>query len=882
VNLYLIDGNSYIYRAYFAIRGLTNSKGLPTNAIFGFTNMLLKIIREKNPDGVIISFDSPVPTKRHAVFKEYKAQRPDMPYDLIEQIPYIKNIIEAFRIPMFEVQGYEADDVLASIAKKASKHGVNVFIVTADKDMLQIVGDNIKIYDPMKDMILDEKYVEDRYGVKPELIPDFMALAGDVVDNIPGVKGIGDKTARELLKQFVTLDNLISNVDKIKKDKLRNLILMNLDNIRISKLLSTLDISVPIEINIEELRLKEPDWQRLFELFTKLEFSSLLKYIPPSKHEFKDYEVVLSVNRIKEILSDIREEVSFDICYSEENNFDSDLLGVAFCYDGIKSYYVPVKEFSDLSYGITKDQLSVMVSELLSNDEIDKIGYDIKSLLLPLKQDQSPFSFSGKFYDVMIASYLLNPNKTTHKLEEISLDFLSYRQMTKMDIFGKGKSVREVSVDDIARYHCERAVVTYRLKGVLYKLLKEEELEDVYFKIEMPLIFVLTDMELTGVKIDIEKLEEISKEIDRELDAIKSRIYFMAGEEFNINSPKQLAKILFENLGLKPTKKKKTGFSTEMGVLEELALIHDIPREILDYRTLNKLKTTYIDVLPKLINNKTGRIHTSFNQTVTATGRLSSSEPNLQNIPIKGVWGKRIREAFICEEGFFILSADYSQVELRILAHMSKDEGLIKAFISGSDIHTLTAMELFNVKEGMVTQEMRRVAKSVNFGIIYGISPFGLSETLGISLEEAKDYIERYFLTHKGVKNFIEETLNDAREKGYVRTFFGRKRPIPEIKSKDLNKRLQGERYAVNTVIQGTAADIIKLAMIKIWNKMISYGLRSRMILQIHDELVFEVKEEDVDVIKDIIKMEMEGVVEFLVPLSVEIKYGKNWAEAHA
>lgn len=880
MNLFLIDGNSYIYRAYYAIKGLSTSRGIPSNAIFGFTNMLLKIMREKKPDCIVISFDSPVPTKRHVVYKEYKAQRPEMPSDLVQQIPYIKEIITAFKIPIFEVPGYEADDVLATIALKASKQDIDTYIVTADKDMLQVVGDKIKIYDPMKDKILDERFIEERYGIKPEMIPDFMALAGDPIDNIPGVKGIGDKTAREILKDFRNIEELINNINKIKNERLKQQIIMNIENIKLSKVLSTLETSVPIDLKLSDLKVNEPDWKRLYELFVRLEFTSLLKYITPIKNDFKDYEIINSIDRLNEILLEIKEDISFDACLSDNNLFEKEIYGVGFCFREDKTYYLPIKhndfDSSDRDY---EESFLNVLSKILEDNKVSKIGYNIKPLIMAFMNRN--INAVGEFYDVMIASYLLNPNKPNHFLEDIALEFLSYKKTILSELFGKPESIKTLSLDEIARFYCENASVIRRLKEVLFNKLKEEGLDSVYFNIEEPLIRVLVDMEMTGIKIDLDILNDISKELEREIESIKSRIYFMAGEDFNINSPKQLRTVLFENLGLKPVKKKKTGFSTEMRVLEELAQIHELPREILNYRTLSKLKSTYIDVLPTLINKKTGRIHTSFNQAATATGRLSSSEPNLQNIPVKGVWGTRIREAFIPEEEFYMLSADYSQVELRILAHLSSDKELIEAFTNNLDIHRKTASEIFSVKESEVTQEMRRVAKSVNFGVIYGISPFGLSETLGISKEEAKRYIDRYFDIHEGVRIFIEKTLNDARKNGYVKTFFGRKRPIPEINSKDANIRQQGERFAINSVIQGTAADIIKIAMIRIWNKFKSNGLKSRMLLQIHDELLFEVHTEELNMIKNIVKEEMENVVNFSIPLSVEINYGKNWAEAH-
>lgn len=871
MNLYLIDGNSYLYRAYYAIRTLSSSKGLPTNAIYGFTNMLLKIIKEKKPDGLLISFDSPVPTKRHRIYEEYKAHRPETPGDLVEQIPYIRKIISAFNIKILEMPGYEADDILGTIAKKAGTKGVDVYIVTADKDMLQLVDEKIKIYDPMKDKILDKNYIMERFGIEPRRIPEFMALTGDVVDNIPGIKGIGEKTAKEIVSKFENIEELLQNIHKIKKEKLRLLISKNADLVRLSERLATLDTSVPVDIDIDELRLSEPDWGKLLQLFKELEFVSLIKLIPIGIKKEINCETIHSLERFKELFRSIRDEIAFNI-EIEGRPVTGHLIGIAFSRDKNAAYYLPIHNLHP--------ELSLKsISGFFEDEAITKIGHNLKNSLIIL--NRNGIEVKGRFLDIMIASYLINPNKNNHNLEDIAIEYLSYRKKTKAELLDKRTSFLDVPIQEIASYVCEDVALIFELKERLFEYLKEEDLYTLYENIEMPLIHVLSDMELRGVKIDLEKILNISKEIEREIEGVKNRIYFLAGEKFNINSPKQLRKVLFDNLKLQPSKKKKTGFSTEMSVLEELAQIHELPREILNYRTLSKLKTTYIDVLPTLINPETGRVHTSFNQTMTATGRLSSSEPNLQNIPIKGEWGRRIRETFIAEEDNLLLSADYSQIELRILAHLSNDEGLIKAFRENIDIHSRTASEIFDVEIEKVTPEMRRVAKTVNFSVIYGVSPFGLSETLNVSKDEAKNYIDRYFERHLGVKRYIEEVISQTKEKGYVTTLFGRKRAVPEINSKNSNIRQQAERIAINSPIQGTAADIIKISMINIWKRLKAEGLESSMILQVHDELLFEVPEREVDRLSEIVKSEMEGVVTLSVPIVVGIKYGKNWAEAH-
>jgi DNA polymerase-1 len=884
VDLYLIDGNSYVYRAYFAIKGLSTSKGFPTNAVYGFTNMLLKIIREKNPDGIAVSFDSPVPTERHRIYEEYKAHRPEAPRDLIEQIPHIRKMISAFNIPIFEMPGYEADDILGTIARKASSEGMNVFIVTGDKDMLQLVNDKVKIYDPMKEKVLDEEFIREKYGEGPERITEFMALTGDAVDNIPGIKGVGEKTAKELLSQFGSIEDLLSNAGRIKKEKLRRLVSENADAVRLSQKLATLDTAVPVDVDMEEFRLKEPDWSSLLSLLREFEFGSLMKLIPSAvqtsiQSEITN-EIVFDSERIREIAAGIKGEFAFDTEATSRNPVVGRLVGLSLCSEKRQAFYVPVfHSYPGAPAQLSKSDLLSILSPFLEEEKISKIGHNLKYDMMILRQDG--LSVRGPFYDTMIASYLLNPNKPNHSLEEVALEHLSYRKKTFPEVLGKRNSFSEVPLEEAAPYSCDDARLSFILKEILFTKLREEDLENLYMNIEMPLVYVLADVEMAGVKIDMNKLGDISKEVDRELEGITRRIYFLAGEEFNINSPRQLSRVLFHGLGLQPGKKTKTGFSTDMGVLEALAEGHELPREILNYRSLSKLKTTYIDVLPTLVDQETGRVHTSFNQTVTATGRLSSSEPNLQNIPIKGKWGRSIRETFIAEENNLLLSADYSQVELRILAHLSNDTGLIDAFRNGLDVHARTASDIFNVPVDKVTSDIRRIAKTVNFGVIYGISPFGLSETLGISRDEARKYIEQYFQRHPGVKIYIEKNLDETRKKGYVTTIFGRKRAVPEIRNRNAAVRQLGERLAVNSPIQGTAADIIKIAMINIWKRFREKRLKTKMILQVHDELLFELPGDELEAVKDIVRREMEGVITLAVPIRVDINYGKNWAEAH-
>lgn len=880
MNLYLIDGNSYVYRAFYAIKGLTNSKGFPTNAIYGFTTTLLKIIREKKPDGVAVFFDTPALTERHRIFEGYKAQRPETPGELVRQLPHIREMIDAFNISIFEMPGYEADDLIGTIAKGAAKKRSTVFIVTADKDMLQLVDENIKIYDPVKDRILDDKYVKEKFGVEPERVPEFMALTGDAVDNIPGIKGIGEKTAKELLTAFKGLDEMLSHPEMIKKERLRSLVSENADIARLSKRLATIDTSVPIDFDLKEFRLKEPDWLRLLSLFSEFEFTSLKKLVPAAIASEKNYEAVLSTDKLKAVAAAIKDEFAFDVEATGKDPMADSIVGFSVSAEKETGYYIPLRHsYLGAPEQIGMKETMAIVAPIFENPDIAKIGHNLKYDTMMLKREG--VVTKGRLYDTMLASYLINPNKPNHSLEDVAFEHLSRRKRTFAEVLNKKKSFADVFVEEATKYSAEDALLAFELKDILFGKLKEAGLEGVYFDIEAPLIPVLSDMEEAGVKIDVDKLNDISKELSRELDSTQRRIFFLSGEEFNISSPKQLAKVLFHSLGFKPGKKTKTGFSTDVSVLEELAMSHELPREILNWRSLNKLKTTYVDALPALINPKTGRVHTSFNQTATATGRLSSSDPNMQNIPIKGEWGKRIRETFIADKGNILLSADYSQVELRILAHLSKDEVLIEAFSKGIDVHTKTASEIFGTPVDKVTDEMRRTAKTVNFGIIYGMSPFGLSEALSIPHEEAKKYIEKYFERHPGVKQYIEATLSEVRQKGYTVTLAGRRRPIPEIRSQNSNTRAQAERLAVNSPIQGSAADIIKIAMINIREKLKEENLTARMILQVHDELLFEAPESELNSVRDMIKREMEGAVKLMVPLRVDIGAGRNWAEAH-
>jgi len=888
-NIYLIDGNSYIYRAYHAIKGLTNSRGFPTNAVYGFTNILLKMLRDRQPDAVVVAFDSPAPTERHQVYEEYKSQRPETPDDLVVQMPYVREIVKALNLPVYEMPGYEADDILATLARLAEQEGFDVYIVTGDKDMLQVLSGKIRVYDPMKQKEITHEDVLRRFGLPPERIPEVMALTGDTTDNIPGVKGIGEKTAVSILRER-SLDEIIQDPSIMENPRIRRLIEKSLDDIRLSRELARVVDDIPLEFNPAECRLGEPDYDRLLSLFRELEFGSLVRMIPVPgrKLGFRTLEDIEALRREVSSCLDVSSSGRFTFLSVTEDERVSatgrmHLVGTGFIGKD-SPFYLPLgHRYLGVPEQVPLEGAVEVLGRCLENRSVAKTGHDLKREMHIYSE--YGVKMAGLLEDIMVADYLLNPNRPNHTLGEIALEYLSERT-EEPDEFWRKRSPSEIRIEEMGEYIAGRVSIISDLREKLFRRLEEEGLSDLYYRIEMPLINVLFGMERIGVRIDTEKLRELSGIFEDDLRRLKEEIYNLAGEEFNINSPKQLGRVLFEKLGLPPMKKTKTGYSTDVSVLTELAREHDLPEKILRWRSLSKLKSTYVDSLPKLINPGTGRIHTSFNQTVTATGRLSSSDPNLQNIPVRGDWGQKIREAFVPEDGFSLLSADYSQIELRVLAHLSGDAPLIEAFRKDVDVHSVTASEIFGVPEGQVTQEMRRVAKTINFGVIYGISPYGLSDTLGRSQEEAGEYIERYFEGHPQVKEYFDRVIADARRLGYVRTLFGRKRPLPELKSANRQQRLFGERMAMNAPIQGTAADLIKLAMISIRDRLQKEGLRSRMILQVHDELLFEVAPDEVELMRGLVREEMEGAaersgVELRVPLRVEIGTGPDWASAH-
>ncbi|MBI3803780.1 MAG: DNA polymerase I [Nitrospirae bacterium] len=874
---YIIDGSSYVYRAYFGIRELSTSSGLPTNAVYGFMQMLLKIIKDKKPDYLAIAFDTKSPTFRHTAYQDYKSHRPEMPDALSLQVPYIHRLVEAFRIPVVMGDGYEADDLIGTLAKKGEEQGFRVVIVTGDKDMFQLISPGVTVYDTMKEKSYTEKEIREKFGAEPAQVVEIMGLMGDSVDNIPGVNGIGEKTAVQLIQQFGTIENLLANLGQVKKPKLRQTLEAEAETARLSRSLAVIHIDCPVDFDPERFQMQSPDFERLIPLCNELEFSNILKGLTlPPPTLAAGYRILEPADLAKEIAAIEKQgRVALELLTTSEEPMRAESVGIAFASEKGKAFYVPLAD---------REALPPALRALLESKEVVKVGHDLKVAEIVLGRRGIPLR--GAAFDTMIASYLLNPGRRDHALETVAFEHLKERLVTAVEAAGGDKQAKaqplfQSDAERIAPYLCQRADAVLKLAELLPPLLEAQGLSALFNDMEMPLVPVLAEMERAGVKVDAGLLSDISKELDVKLAELTERIYRLAGGEFNINSPKQLADVLFVKLGLPPIRKTKTGYSTDEEVLTQLAVRHELPAEILNNRQLMKLKSTYVDALPKLIHPETGRVHTQLNQTIAATGRLSSKEPNLQNIPIKGELGRRIRQAFTAEPGYQLLSADYNQIELRILAHMSDDPVLTESFRTGEDVHTRTAIQLFNLPKDDITPEMRRIAKTVNFGVIYGISPFGLASNLGVSHFEAKRYIDRYFENYKGIQRFIDQMLETATQQGYVTTLFGRRRQIAELSSRNSQTRSLGERLAVNTPIQGTAADIIKKAMIDIARWMAEAQVKSRMILQVHDELIFEVPESEIPLMKEKVAALMEGVMVLKAPLKVDVGVAANWAEAH-
>lgn len=863
----LVDGTALAYRAYFAfIRNpLINSKGENTSASYGFTTILVNLLKNYKPDYLGVAFDTKAPTFRHEKFEAYKAQRPGMPDELKAQLPRIKQVLKAMEIAVLENDGYEADDVLAGLAKQAEAKGWPSYIVTGDKDLLQIVTDSIKVIRPRtgksEEQIFGPAEVKREFGVEPEKIIDIFALSGDAVDNVPGVPGIGPKTATELIIEFGSFDALYQNLNKVKKPRIKKLLEDNKEQALLSKELVTLHLDELPKVSLSDLHTHEPDRDKMAQLFRELEFGSLLREFQAGQVKSVEFQKIKAGSDLELVLGKIKKAGEF--CFEPELRQDK-LFRIALMIDG-KPLIVDKKNLPKLK-------------DLWENSKITKIGHDIKSTIR-----KSDLDMTGPMFDTMLASYLLDPSWRYHQsLEALAGEHLGLA-FDPTPNAGKKQTEMSFEVDDQTRDQMlgRRVDAIKALMGKFQKEMGDKNLTDLFEKVEMPLLSVLAKMETAGVLLDLGFFKDMSKDLEKQIAKLEKQIYKEAGEEFNINSPKQLGVILFDKIKIGKAKKTKTGYSTDVSVLESFAGVHPLPRMILDYRQLFKLKSTYVDALPALVNQDTGRLHTTFNQALTETGRLSSSDPNLQNIPMREGVGREIRKGFIAEKGHLLLSADYSQVELRLVAHLSGDQRLQQAFRSKRDIHTETACAVFGCQENEVAPDMRRKAKAINFGIIYGMGPYGLAQQLGIGVGEAAAFIEQYFQQFPQVQAWIALTTAQAKKDGFVCTMLGRRRYLPEINSDNGQRRAFAERTAVNTPIQGTAADLIKLAMVNIAEKFGREKLKSRMILQVHDELLFEAEKDELAKVKKIVKHEMENAIEISVPIVVEMGEGENWFQAH-
>lgn len=919
--LFLLDAYALIYRAYYAFikNPRINSKGLNTSAILGFVNTLEEVLTKEQPSHIGIAFDPAGPTFRHEAYEQYKAQREETPEGIRAAVPYIKDIIRAYRIPILEVSGYEADDVIGTLARQADARGVDTFMMTPDKDYGQLVTEHVKMYRPKygdKEFeVLGVEEVKEKYGLSsPTQVIDMLGLMGDSADNIPGCPGVGEKTATKLIQQFGSIENLLAGTDQLKgalKTKIEN----NREQIEFSKFLATIKTDVPIELDMEQLKKEEPDEEKLRSLFEELEFRTLLDrkfkkenpqpaqdlfqgtlfadFTANSPEESKnssltkynkgdfDYQLIDTEEKRKEIIDLFftNDFLSLDTETTGTDPISAKLVGFSFSIRENQAFYVPIPQNDEEAQKIVNE-----FKPVYENEKILKIGQNIKYDLLVLQN--YGVELKGKIFDTMIAHYLLQP-ELHHGMDYLAEVYLNYQTIHIEELIGsKGKNQKNMAdlpPTAVYEYACEDADVTLKLKNVLEPLLKENDCDRLFWEIEMPLMPVLAYMERNGVCIDREGLKETSRLYTEEMNRIEKEIHELAGTDFNIASPKQVGEVLFDRLKIvdKPKKTKTGQYVTSEEVLESLRAKHPVVEKILEHRGLKKLLGTYIDALPKLVNPVTGHIHTSFNQTITTTGRLSSSNPNLQNIPVRNEYGKEIRKAFIPEEGCLFFSADYSQIELRIMAHLSGDEHMIEAFRNGQDIHAATAAKIFKKSLEEVTKEERSKAKTANFGIIYGITAFGLAERMGVSRTEAKELIEGYFQTYPKVKEYMNRSIEMAREKGYTETVYHRKCHLRDINSHNAVVRGYAERNAINSPIQGSAADIIKIAMIRIYHRFREEQLRSKMILQVHDELNFSVYPEEKEKVQQIVIEEMENAYSMLVPLEADYGWGKNWLEAH-
>lgn len=908
--LVLVDGHALAYRAFFALplEAFSTSRGELTNAIYGFSMMLLRALQEEKPDFIAVSFDAPEITFRHEEFAEYKAHRPPMREEMRSQMKRIREVVQAMNIPIFEVPGYEADDVIGSLARQASDQNLETIIITGDNDTLQLVSPLVKVVTPggyqqkfSEAKLYDQEQVRRKYGIAPQLLADYKALVGDKSDNIPGVTGVGDKTARKLIQKYGTVEEIYAHLEEIDSTRAKKALTGQKEQALLSKYLATIVTDVPITLKVEECRTGDYDREKVMSLFRELQFRSLVERLPVSEREQRQqmtlfgeesstegaYEAVVTEEQLTSLLSELSRapRVAFDVETTSPDAMKADLVGLSFAAKPGGGFYVPV---GHLSAEGARDQLPLELAlerlrPLLENPEVAKAAHNGKYDVTVLARHGVPVR--GLDFDTMIAAYLLDPSRRGYGLKDLAWTKLGLEMKPITDLIGTGRdqiTMAQVSVSDATSYAGADADATYRLVEILAEELRDRKQWDLFREIEMPVVEVLAEMEMAGVALDTGRLTQISEGLHQRIVGLEKEIHDLAGHPFNVNSTQQLGVVLFEELDLPVLAKTKTGYSTRASVLEELREEHAIVGLVLEHRQLTKLKSTYLDALPSLVNEQTGRVHTSYNQTGTVTGRISSSDPNLQNIPVRTELGRQVRSAFVARGGWVLLGADYSQVELRILAHISQDPKLLAAFARGQDIHASTAATVFEVSLDSVTPAMRRLAKTINFGIIYGMGDYGLAQRTDLSLEEARQFITNYFERYDKVEEYVEQTKKEAREKGYVSTLLGRRRYFPELQA---SSRAHGgvkraaEREAINMPIQGSAADILKIAMVRLHRALKEENLAARMILQVHDELVLEVPEEELEPVARLVRSLMESAFELDASLKVDVKVGKNWEQ---
>lgn len=872
--LVLIDGNSIAYRAFFALPLLNNDKGIHTNAVYGFTMMLMKIIEEEKPTHMLVAFDAGKTTFRHQTFSEYKGGRQKTPPELSEQFPFIRELLDAYGISRYELENYEADDIIGTLSLNAEQDGYEVKVISGDKDLTQLTSAHTTVGITRKGITDIEEYtpehVMEKYGLTPDQIIDMKGLMGDASDNIPGVPGVGEKTAIKLLKEFATLENVLNSIDQVSGNKLKEKLDEFKDQALMSKQLATIERLAPINVNLENITYEGFTRGKLVGLFKELGFSTLLERIGGEAPADDQSELT-------EIKFNIPGEIT-DELFADRNYFYVEMLDNNYHQAEIIGFSI-MNENGNFFFPTSLALNSPSFKKWAEDEQKKKIVYDAKQSEVSLRRHD--IHLKGVDFDILMASYLLNPTENVEDMAAIAKKYGSHTIQSDESFYGKGAKQKVPDTEKLAEHLCRKSLAMFELEEQLEGELKGNEQYELFTELEMPLSLILADMESCGIKVERERLQTMGRELQERLIEIEEKICELAEEKFNINSPKQLGVILFEKLGLPPIKKTKTGYSTSADVLEKLAPDHEIIEHILLYRQLGKLQSTYIEGLLKVIDPETEKVHTRFQQTLTATGRLSSIDPNLQNIPIRLEEGRRIRQAFVpSEPGWVIFAADYSQIELRVLAHIAGDEKLIQAFRDDMDIHTKTAMEVFHVDSDSVTSNMRRQAKAVNFGIVYGISDYGLSQSLGITRKEAGHFIDRYLASYPGVKEYMDEIVQSAKQKGYVTTLLQRRRYLPEITSRNFNLRSFAERTAMNTPIQGSAADIIKKAMIDMDEALKDKGLKTRLLLQVHDELIFEAPEEEIEILKELVPLVMENAIELKVPLKVDYAYGPSWYDA--